>query len=346
VTRPLRVALVGGGQMGRLHARVLTELETVELTAVVDPDPAAERLAYLARADRLASVDELLGGHEVDAAVVAVPTEEHASVATQLVESGVPTLVEKPIAATVDEALGLIEAARRASVPLAVGHVEWFNPAVRALDERLRENALGRVFQIHTRRLSPFPVRVADAGVALDLATHDLDVMCRLAGNPVRVSAELDRRAHRRHEDLLVANLRFDSGVIGLLETNWLTPTKIRQLTVTGERGMFVVDYLAQHLTLYENAHASERWYTLDVFDGVTEGNVTRYAIARVEPLRAQMESFAAAVRGDAPVTVTGEQGMRVLALALATVRAGETGETVVLDGAADGRPTVTPSGG
>ena len=184
---------------------------------------------------------------------------------------------------------------------------------------------------MHTRRLSPFPVRVGDSGVALDLATHDLDLMCEIAGTPLRVSAELDRRAHSSHEDLLAATLRFDSGIIGLLETNWLTPAKVRQLTVTGERGMLVVDYLEQHLTLYENAHERESWRTLDIFDGVTEGNVIRFAIPRVEPLRAQLDAFVAAVRGESAVVVSGEDGLRALRLALAVVEAGRRGHTLEL---------------
>ncbi len=176
---------------------------------------------------------------------------------------------------------------------------------------------------------SPFPVRVGDTGVAFDLATHDLDIMCTLAGRPTRVSAEVDRKAHRSHEDLLAATLRFDSGVIGLLEVNWLTPTKVRQLSVTGEGGMLVVDYLNQHLTLYENAHESESWQTLDIFDGVTEGNVVRFAITRVEPLRAQLDAFVHLVRGEESESVTPADGIRAITLALAVVEAGESGRTV-----------------
>jgi UDP-N-acetylglucosamine 3-dehydrogenase len=328
---PLRAALVGAGQMGRFHARVLSEHDDVDLLAVVDPEDTAERVALLSRALRLRTVDELLAGEPVDFAVVTIPTAQHASLGLRLIEAGVPILIEKPIAATVEDGTHLIEAAAARGVPLAVGHVERFNPAVRELHRRLEEQALGRVFQVHTRRLSPFPPRVGDTGVALDLATHDLDLMCRLAGTAVRISAETDRKAHRTREDLLAALLRFDSGILGLLEVNWLTPTKVRQMTVTGERGMFVVDYLNQHLTLYENAQASEAWQSLDLFDGVTEGNVTRFAIDREEPLRAQLDAFVRAVRGDAPVVVTGEQGLEVLRLALAAVDAGRTGQTVVL---------------
>ena len=327
--RALRVAVVGAGHAGRLHARVVGECELTELAAVIDPDPAAERLAYSSRARWYARLEDLLEAGGVDCAIVAVPTSGHGAISRALVDARVPVLIEKPIAETVAEAVALIDAARTSGVVLAVGHVERYNPAVRALRQRLAEGALGRVFQIHARRLSPFPVRVGDAGVAMDLATHDLDVMCVLAGNPRRIVAETDRKAHRSHEDLLAALLRFDSGIIGLLEVNWLTPDKVRQLTVTGERGMFVVDYINQHLTLYENAQASETWETLEIFKGVTAGNVTRFAIPRVEPLRAQLEAFARAVRGDDAGIVTGDAGLRALRLALAAVEAGATGETI-----------------
>ena len=327
----LRVAVVGAGFMGRLHARVASESDETDLVAVVDDDEAAERVARERRAAWLRSLDDLLADPP-DFAVVSVPTDRHAPVARRLLDARIPVLVEKPIAPSVAEAVELIDAAAAASVPLAVGHVERFNPAVRELHTRLAEQQLGRVFQIHARRLSPFPSRIGDTGVALDLATHDLDLMCSLAGTPFRVAAETEQKAHRTHEDLLAALLRFESGVIGLLEVNWLTPTKVRQLSVTGERGMFVVDYLEQHLTLYENARESERWPALDVFDGVAEGNVVRFAIPREEPLKAQLESFARAVRGEAPPAVPAEQGLRALRLALACVDAGATGRIVELE--------------
>jgi predicted dehydrogenase len=330
----LRIAVVGAGHVGKMHIRVVGECDAATLSAVVDPVAGAETSAYAARARWFRSVDELLGEEPPDAAIVAVPTEEHRAVAEPLLRARIPVLVEKPIAESVEAANTLIDAARESAVPLAVGHVERFNPAVRALQEKLDGGALGRVFQIHTTRLSPFPIRVGDTGVAMDLATHDLDLMCELAGRPLRVYAETDRKAHRSHEDLLAALLRFDSGIIGLLEVNWLTPDKVRQLTVTGERGMFVVDYLNQHLTLYENAQATEAWETIAIFEGVTEGNVTRYAIPRVEPLRAQLEAFVRAVRGEEPVAVTGEDGLRAVTLALAAVDSGRTGSPVTLDSA------------
>jgi UDP-N-acetylglucosamine 3-dehydrogenase len=331
----LRVAIVGAGQMGRFHARVVNELEATDLVAIVDPDPAAERVARTNAARWLRSTEELVLDPP-DFVVVTIPTTRHREVGIPLLEAGIPLLIEKPLAATVEEARELTVAASRFGVPLAVGHVERFNPAVQALQAKLAEGQLGRIFQIHARRLSPFPIRVGDSGVAIDLATHDLDVMATLVGEPVRISAETDQKAHRTHEDLLAALIRFDSGTVGLLEVNWLTPDKIRQLTVTGERGTFVVDYLNQHLTLYENAHATDAWETLAIFEGVTEGNVTRFALPRAEPLRLQLEAFVRAVRGEVPVVVTGDDGVRAVRLALAIVEAGSTNRTVRIDPHAD----------
>lgn len=326
----LRVAVVGAGQMGRFHARVASESEGTELTAIVDPDETGERIARTYGARWLRGLDELLA-EPPDAAIVTVPTSSHRDVGLRLLEAGVPVLVEKPLAPTIEQAEELVAAAERTGVPLAVGHVERFNAAVRELEAKLADGVLGRIFQIHARRLSPFPMRVGDAGVAMDLATHDLDVMSLLAGTPVRISAETEQKAHRTHEDLLAALIRFDSGIVGVLEVNWLTPDKVRQLSVTGEGGMFVVDYLNQHLTLYENANATEAWDTIAIFEGVTEGNVTRFALQRVEPLRAQLDAFVAAVRGEAPVVVSGADGLRAVRLALAAVEAGATGRTIVL---------------
>jgi UDP-N-acetylglucosamine 3-dehydrogenase len=327
----IRIAVVGAGLMGRLHARVVTEHPDTELVHVVDTDAEAALTARRYGAGWLATLDELFDAGLPDAAIVSVPTDRHAEIALPLIEAGLPVLIEKPIASSVEVAETLIAAAASSRVPLAVGHVERFNPAVRALQAKLAEGIAGRIFQLHARRLSPFPTRIGETGVALDLATHDLDVMCELAGPPVRVAAETDRKAHRSHEDLLAAVLRFAEGPIGVLEVNWLTPDKVRQLTVTAERGMFAVDYVNQHLTLYENAMAPEGWETLALFEGVSAGNVIRFAIPRVEPLRAQLDSFVAAIRGEADPEVTGDDGLRAVRLALAIIEAASSGASVAL---------------
>ena len=330
----LRVAVIGVGSMGRNHARVYADLPDVTLVAVADPSPAsaaqaARQFGGTAYTDYLAMLD----AEQPDAVTIAVPTSEHLAVALQVIERGIHVLIEKPIAHTVEEARRIIAAAARAGVRLMVGHIERFNPAVIALKDRLRSGELGRVFQIDARRQGPFPARVRDVGVAIDLAVHDLDLMRYITGAEVqRVYAETERRIHTTQEDLISGLVRLNDGTVGTLTINWLTPTKIRELFVTGERGMFRVDYLTQDLYFFENAVVTgTEWGPVQLLRGVGEGQMTRFVVAKNEPLRAELEAFVAAVRGQAPVPVTGEDGTRALALAQAVVTSGLEQRPVVL---------------
>jgi UDP-N-acetylglucosamine 3-dehydrogenase len=215
-------------------------------------------------------------------------------------------------------------------VTLAVGYVERFNPAVVALKRKLDEGLIGRVHQLHARRLSPFPGRQSMLGVTVDLATHDIDVMRYLTGGEVtRVFAESAQRVHEEAEDLICATLRFDTEATGLLETNWITPTKVRQLSVTGEHGMFVVDYLTQDLYLYEDPQSSIDWPSLAQMRGAGEGNMVRFALDRHEPLRLELQSFVESLRDGAPAAVESEDAVAALSIAEAIRSSGETHQVV-----------------
>lgn len=327
-----RVALIGLGAMGRNHLRVLSELDGVELAAVCDQDAAAVDSA--GRELSIAgyrSWDEMLESERLDAAVVAVPTRFHLEAGLAALRHGLHVLVEKPIATDLEEGRRLVEAASRAERILAVGHVERFNPAVRELRRRIAAGENGRIFQLQARRLGPFPARIRDVGVVIDLATHDLDVMHQLAGSRVhRLYAETEQRIHTEHEDILNALLKFDSGVLGVLQVNWLTPTKIRELSVLGERGMFVCNYLTQDLSLYRNAEMASG-ADPHRLKSVTEGEVVQFPVTKAEPLRLELQSFVEAVRGEHPVEVDGEAGLHALHLALALVRSAS--ESRVLPG-------------
>jgi predicted dehydrogenase len=323
----VRVGVVGAGSMGKNHARVLQTLPQAELAAIVDPDvKLAAAVARLHGGKTFGSVAEALEGGPLDAAVVAAPTQHHFELTRDLLRAGVHVLVEKPIATTVEEARELGAIAAREHRVLAVGHVERFNPAIQLLARKLAEGALGRVFEVRARRVGPFPARVRDVGVALDLGTHDLDILRFVVGADVaRVYAEIKREIHTSREDLVSALLRFDNDVVGVLEVNWLTPTKARELTVTGERGMFHVDYLTQDLFFHENADAAPiGWTEMSVLRGVSEGSMTRLLVRKVEPLRTELETFLDAVaRGEAGATVSPADGTRALELAAALVASG-----------------------
>lgn len=329
MTGPLRVAVIGLGAMGANHARLYREITGVELVATADPDPS--RAAGLPHFE---DYQHMLTAVRPAAVSVCVPTRAHFDVATVCIQRGIPVLVEKPLAATIDEGERLRNVADAAGVPLAVGHIERFNPAVIELKRRLRQGEVGRVYQVHARRVGPFPQRVRDVGVVLDLAPHDIDVMrFLLESEIVRVQAETERRLATEHEDMLSGVLRFSNGVVGVLDVNWLTPTKIRELSVLGERGMFVVDYLSRTLIFYENsaapAPASDPDWASRHEKGVTEGRKIEISIDRREPLRSELEAFVAAARGDAPVAVTADDGLAAMRAADALIRAAAHGAAV-----------------
>ena len=214
----------------------------------------------------------------------------------------------------------MIEAAAAAGRMLTVGHIERFNPAIRELRRRLEAGELGRIFQISATRLGPFPARIRDVGVVVDLAPHDLDVMRFLVGaEPVRIYAETEQRIHTEHEDLFTGTVRFANGVLGVLNINWVTPTKRRILTVTGERGMYVADYITQDLVFHANPESGT----------VSEGEMTRLEVPRAEPLAVELREFARAVRNGGPPPVDPHDGMVALLLARKMVESAETGQAI-----------------
>src|SRR5579859_3116145 len=318
---PLRIAIVGAGVMGTNHLRVLRDFDESAVTVVGVSENHPETLA---RAMRIFHVPGFADYHEMiervtpDLVVVVTPTATHYEVASFALEHDCHTLIEKPIARTVEEALALVELGRAHGVILAVGHVERFNPAVRRLKHLLEAGTLGTIFQMHARRLGPFPPRIRDVGVTLDLATHDIDVMRYLADAEVeRVHAETQRRILNTYEDLLLGVLRFSNNAIGVLDVNWLTPTKVRELSITGEKGMYLVNYLTQDVYFYENDYTTTTWDALRSLTGVSEGTMTRFKIQKAEPLRLEYEDVIAAIQNDTAPTVTGEDGLAALTVAL-----------------------------
>ncbi|MGZ8480924.1 MAG: Gfo/Idh/MocA family oxidoreductase [Candidatus Limnocylindria bacterium] len=335
--RPLRAGVVGLGMMGRNHLRVWEGVDDVELVAVADPDPAALAQATAGRDVRgYEDPGRMFAEEQLDLVSVVAPTSLHLPLTVAALGAGANVLVEKPIASTREEAVEMIAAAEAAGRMLTVGHIERFNPAIRELRRRLAEGELGRIFQINATRLGPFPARIRDVGVVVDLAPHDLDVMRYLIGSePIRLYGETERRIHTEHEDLFNGIMKFANGVIGVLDINWLTPTKKRTLTVTGERGMYVVDYITQDLVFYANPAASEGPEAPAAAGAgsapasVSEGEMTKRIIQRREPLAVELEEFARAVRDGGPPPVDPRDAMIALLLARKMVESASTGEVV-----------------
>jgi predicted dehydrogenase len=290
-----------------------------------------DRISRTYKAKAYRDYRTMIAEEKIDLVSIALPTHLHRQAALDAMAAGIHTFVEKPLADSITHGREMIEASHRHKVVLGVGHIERYNPAVLALKERLDSGQLGKIYQIHARRIGPFPPRVTDVGVVFDLATHELNVMEYLTGTAIRsVSAEVKRTLQPEHEDLISGIVRFEDDIVGVLDINWLTPTKIRQLSILGERGMFLVNYLTQELWFYENRSARDRWEGLATV-GVSEGSVIKYELERVEPLRVELETFADAVFQGYNGLVNGEEGLRAVYLAEQLLRASKERHVIPL---------------
>ena len=299
--RPLRVGVIGVGIMGSNHARVFAGLPGAELVGVVDPDrKQAEFVAQTLNCRAFSSVDELLG-RDIDAVTIAAPTHLHREIALACIARGVHVMVEKPIASSVEEGQEIIEAARRAGLTLTVGHVERFNPAVEAVKEAIRGED---ILSIAITRVGPFPPRMSNVGVVIDLAVHDIDLIRWFTDSDiVEVQPQLSSAVAER-EDIALLQFRTASGVLAHINTNWLTPFKARNVTVA-TRGKYVTgDLLTRQVT--------------ECFGFQPDGSYSmrHLSVGHAEPLRSELLAFLRAVRSGSDPAVTGEEAVASLEIA------------------------------
>ncbi len=310
----LRAGLVGLGVMGSNHARVLANVTGVDFVGVYDPAPNVPDRIH----DRpvLHDLDDFIG-LGLDYAVVAAPTVFHLELATRLAEAGIHALIEKPVASTAEDSRTLRDLFDAKGLIGGVGHIERYNPALQAARQRIEAGLLGEIYQIVTRRQGPFPGRIADVGVIKDLASHDIDLTAWVAQQEyASVNARTAHRSGRPHEDMVVAVGTLSGGTITSHTVNWLTPFKERVTIITGEAGVLVVDTLSADLTYFENGLIEVTWDPGE-FRGVSEGNMTRFALTRKEPLLAEHEAFRdSVIAGEPRGIVTLAEGTRVVEIA------------------------------
>ncbi|WP_026459324.1 Gfo/Idh/MocA family protein [Schaalia vaccimaxillae] len=326
----IRVGVLGIGSMGRHHVRNVKNTEGFELVALADP--AGDRFGVAGDMEVLDSVDSLIAAG-IDAAVVAVPTVFHEEAALKLADAGIHTLVEKPLSVSVESGQKIAKAFADAGVVGAVGYVERCNPALLEMRRRIQEGQLGQVYQIITRRQSPFPARISDVGVVKDLATHDVDLASWVAGSSYEtIYAQTTFKSGREHEDMMVASGRFTNGVLVNHLVNWLSPFKDRTTIVTGEHGALVADTAMGDLTFYENGDMPVQWDQIANFRGVSEGTVTRYALSKREPLAVEHEHFRDAILGVGNEHVSMSEGLVTLRVVGAILESARLNQVVVID--------------
>lgn len=301
-TRPLRIGVVGVGVMGSNHARVLAGLPGAELAGVADPD--VKQAEFVARTLNCAAVTDVEGLLDlgVDAITIAAPTHLHREVALAAIARGVHVLVEKPIASSVEEGREIIDAARSNGVTVMVGHVERFNPAVEAIKDAIRGED---ILSIAITRVGPFPPRMSNVGVVIDLAVHDIDLIRWFTDSDIiEVQPQLSSAVAER-EDIALLQFRTASGVLAHINTNWLTPFKARNVTVATRRKYVMGDLLTRQVT--------------ECFGFQPDGSYSmrHLSVGHAEPLRSELLAFLQAIRTGASPAVTGEQGVASLEVAI-----------------------------
>lgn len=320
--KPLRLAVVGVGHLGRSHARILSTLEGVSLVGVVDPaEVPCREVAAACRTQACADFRQLLG--QIDAAVVATPTRFHAQVALPLINAGVHLLVEKPLAPSADDAAALVATARQRGVVLQVGHVERFNPAWNAVAADLQQAKF-----IEASRLSAFKFRSTDIGVVLDLMIHDIDLVLATVRSPVERIDALGLALFGRHEDVAHARIEFADGCVAVLRASRASYTAERSIQVWTPRGFAAIDLAARRAHVVHpseaitSRHFDAERLTADERAEWLEHLFERHLpISEVQPpavdqLTAELEDFRDSIQQGRAPRVTGQQALDALRLA------------------------------
>ncbi|MEE9294825.1 MAG: Gfo/Idh/MocA family oxidoreductase [Phycisphaerae bacterium] len=332
MTRLLRTAVIGVGHMGRHHARIYRDLPDVELVGICDLDPKrAEDTARQVGAPALTDAADLLG--KVDAVTIAVPTVRHPEVSRPFIQSGVATLIEKPIAPDRESAAEMLRWAQESNSIISVGHSERFNPVVLAMGRMNVEPKF-----IETQRVSPFTFRSADIGVVFDMMIHDIDIVLHLVKSRQYKVHAVGVSVLGPHEDVANARIAFDNGCVANLTASRLALKTERRIRVFSPDAYLTMDYRNKTgLAVKKNANldlikmARERNFEdLSQMSGLDFGKMLKVeplVVDDVEPLRCEIESFLSAVRTSQQPAVTGQDGLAAVQLAEDIVKSIQTHE-------------------
>lgn len=324
----MNIGVIGVGSMGQNHARVLDQMGHLAGVADLKKD-AAERTGNKHGVPWFTGMEELMD-LDLHGVTVATPAHTHLDVCREIIERGIPVLVEKPMALSLEDAKEMVDMARDSNVLMAVGMIERHNPVVSSAKKLLEDGDVGDIITISSKRVSSFPTRVADMGVIHDLAIHDVDVMRYLLGRePERVFALGGPGDHGKYEDHANIMLYFPGDITGVLEVNWLTPHKVRNLSLTCSRDFVEIDYITQSLVV--TSSTLMEYDTSNLFDIPLEHNIRKYSVKRQEPLKNEMDDFLEAIKRKRPPLVTGEDGIRSMKVVDAARRSMLQGREVLI---------------
>lgn len=302
----LRVGVIGVGVMGTHHTRVYSQLPDVQLVGVADTDhKLVSRIAEKLNTEAFTDYKELLR-EELDAVSIAVPTSLHREIAIEAINTGTSVLIEKPIADTVENAAEIINRAEQKNIKLMVGHIERFNPSVGVLKQSLEA---AHVLSIDITRVGPLPPRIKDAGVVVDLAVHDIDLIRFLAKSEFRTIYGLTSRSLTKVEDIAILSFEMESGILAHITTNWVTPFKVREISISAQE-KFIRCLLIEQRVMEYSKYKEDNSYI-----------VKELSVPFAEPLASELKAFIRFLRGNSTAPVTGEDGLKALEVATAILR-------------------------
>lgn len=297
----MRAILLGYGNIGRHHLRLLQGRPDVELCGVIDISmPPLEGISVYSDLDHYLQQNE--GTPLPQVAIVATPISTHFELGMRLLNLGLHVFIEKPLAPLYEQALQLCETAHQKQLVLAVGHSERFNPAFEVFLQQFRDGITGKVYRIECNRTGPFPQRVGDAGATIDLAVHDLDSLNWVLQNqePQWIFAHTEQRIHPEYDDGLNAMMGYDPDIVVQLTVNWLSPRKNRILDVYGHLGLLRCDFYLQQVTFFENLYNRSRPDEYGI-GGIEVGPETSFDVPPFEPLAREHQDFWTRVQNHEP---------------------------------------------
>ena len=323
----IKTAVIGVGSMGQNHARIYNELS--DLRYVIDSNyEQAKSIGTSLSVEYGDDYNNILD--KVDAVSICVPTNLHRETAETFLRAGIDVLVEKPIAENIEDAKKIIETAKKNSRKLLVGHIERYNPAVIELQKLIRKKSAGDIICLSSKRFSNYPDRIRDVGVISDLGIHDIDVILSTVAESVEsVYAVGGQIKNPRFEDYAAITIKFKSGKIGIIETNWLTPMKVREISVTTTTNYINLNYMDQSLSV-----SSSEFGVIDksnLYNIPLEKDTQSIKITNDEPLKLEIDDFLSTVADGSKENVTGEAGLAALQIVTAAKRSIKTGKIVYI---------------
>jgi len=326
----IKIGVIGIGAMGRNHARVCAELKNVELVGIADENKSTvESIANRFNVSSYIDYNKLLPN--VDAVIIATPTITHYDIAVDAINLGKHVLVEKPVCNTVEKGQQLISKAHDAGVVLAVGHIERHNPVVSFVKKALNTNQYGELITLSSKRVSNFPGRIRDVGVIFDFGVHDIDVMRYIAGEVKSVYAKAGRfNKQIEYEDHATIMLQFEHDLCGVIEVNWLTPMKIRKLSITCDKNFVEADFINQ--SVKTSTSSFENVDDANLFNIPLQNQISKMDLQKKEPLKNEIADFIDAINNNNKPLVTGYDGMMAVRVAEAAVKSVKTGKVISVD--------------